>query len=316
MNSPTEPPESDASFAEASFSAHAKEYVAHVAGGQVSSHAQSWYRTDTVGADNALRVRNNLTPLLTAYPDSKWLTVGDGGLGADAHFLLQHGVDALATDISSELLVEAKRTGHIRDYACENAEKLTFADSSFDFVLCKEAYHHFPRPYLALYEMLRVAREGVVLIEPADAWSGDSSLAPLARTFFSGIRLILGRQTERHAYEVSGNYLYTISVREMQKVALGVNLPMIARRSVNAFYRPGVETAPAGWKLHHPLFVKSRLMLTLKNVLSALRLIPYSLLVIVIFKRLPSKEGIQLLSDGGFKVERLPSNPYLQTDRR
>lgn len=315
MISPIGPAGSTESFEELSYASHAKEYTGHFQDGKVSALAESWYRTDTVGAGIGLRLRNALAPLLFAYPKGKWLTVGDGGLGNDAHYLLQHGVEALATDISTELLAEAKRSGHIKEYRRENAENLSFPDGSFDFVLCKEAYHHFPRPYLALYEMLRVARSGVVLIEPNDAWIGGSVLGPLSRRLFSGLRRILGKQTSKHGYEESGNYQYTLSVREMEKVALGMNFPAIAHRHMNSFYRPGVEFAPAGWKRRHPLFLQSRVMIWMKNVLSALHLIPYGLVAIVVFKRTPTDVAARLLGSGGFTLERLPANPYLESDR-
>ena len=59
---------------------------------------------------------------------------------------------------------------NIKNYKIENAENLSFEDKTIDFILCKESYHHFPRPMVALYEMLRVARNGVLLIEPNDAY--------------------------------------------------------------------------------------------------------------------------------------------------
>ena len=103
----------------------------------------------------------------------------------------------------------------------ENAESLSFEDEAFNFVLCKEAYHHFPRPMIALYEMLRVARKAVVLIEPFDrfvvsplperAWNGAKRLAAAAK----------GRPVGRPArfqYESVGNFIYTISHRELEKV--------------------------------------------------------------------------------------------------
>ncbi|WP_158308790.1 methyltransferase domain-containing protein [Desulfocurvibacter africanus] len=61
-----------------------------------------------------------------------------------------------------------KPSDFIPEYSVENAEKLSFANGSYDYLLCKEAFHHFPRPMIALYEMLRVARKGIVLIEPND----------------------------------------------------------------------------------------------------------------------------------------------------
>ena len=66
-----------------------------------------------------------------------------------------------ATDIAEVLLKEAKEEGYIKAYSKENAESLSFADNEFDFVFCKESYHHFPRPMIALYEILRVVKRGL-----------------------------------------------------------------------------------------------------------------------------------------------------------
>jgi ubiquinone/menaquinone biosynthesis C-methylase UbiE len=303
------------SFEQISYAAHAREYASHVRDGELTEHARSWLRTDTIGAEIATRLRSYLLPLLSAYPGTKWLTIGDGALGSDAQFLVRHGAEALATDISTDLLVEAKRMGHIRDYAWENAEKLSCPDASFDFVLCKEAYHHFPRPYLALYESLRVARLGVALIEPLDPYVGSSVVAPLSRAVFRAIRRVMGTRTYKHTYEESGNYQYTLSLREMQKVALGMNFPAVAYRKVNTVYRWGMEYAPTGWRARHPLYLRLRAMLAAKEMLSAVGLIPYGLLVVVILKRLPTAAAIQHLRQAGFTVDLLPANPYLQSDR-
>jgi SAM-dependent methyltransferase len=47
-----------------------------------------------------------------------------------------------------------------------NAEQLPFASASFDLVFCKESLHHLARPVLGFYEMLRVCRRAVILVEP------------------------------------------------------------------------------------------------------------------------------------------------------
>jgi SAM-dependent methyltransferase len=54
-----------------------------------------------------------------------------------------------------------------KNFQKENAEQLSFEDESFDFVLCKEAYHHFPRPMIALYEMIRRRCRLIVLSDAA-----------------------------------------------------------------------------------------------------------------------------------------------------
>ena len=99
----------------------------------------------------------------------KWLTVGDGRFGSDAMKLIEYGAtNVLCTDLDDYLIKYSAKKKEINNYKKENAENLTFSDNEFDFVLCKESYHHFPRPMLALTEMFRVAKIGVILIEPRD----------------------------------------------------------------------------------------------------------------------------------------------------
>ncbi|MEZ5593447.1 MAG: class I SAM-dependent methyltransferase [Gammaproteobacteria bacterium] len=135
-----------------------------------AAQAKTWFVKDTVDAWRHLRMYQTIDPILEVDPQSKWLTVGDGRYGKDAKYIIEKGSDALATDISEYLLMEAKNIGYINKYKLENAELLSFQDSMFDYVLCKESYHHFPRPMVALYEMLRVTKKGVFLIEPNDAY--------------------------------------------------------------------------------------------------------------------------------------------------
>lgn len=312
MNTPPNAPNPRKSFEELSYASHSKEYSVHIQEGYIGAHAQSWLRTDTIAYWLHYRLRNSLAPLFHSFPGSKWLTVGDGGFGNDAHFLEEQGLDVLATDISIDLLAEAVRMGHIKKFAQANAEKLSFMDEEFDFVLCKEAYHHFPRPYIALYEMLRVAKQAVVLIEPLDRWAGGAK-ASLARVCFDAIRWVMGKNVEKHSYEPSGNYQYCITVREMEKVALGMNYPAIAHLPINSIYRHGVETASLTER--HPLASRAKRALWFKNLLSRAGLIPYGLLVVIIFKRKPSAAVFEYLSSHGFSVELLPANPYLSAAR-
>jgi ubiquinone/menaquinone biosynthesis C-methylase UbiE len=107
-----------------------------------------------------------------------WLTIGDGRLGLDSIRIRSLGFnEVLATDISPHLLDIAKSKGLIKDFKIENAEKLSFEDESFDYVFCKESLHHFPQPYKALYESLRCARKGLILIEPNDVQQTDNTFS-------------------------------------------------------------------------------------------------------------------------------------------
>jgi SAM-dependent methyltransferase len=175
-------------------------------------------------------------------PNTSWVTIGDGRFGLDSIRLRDLGfASVLPTDIGDGLLRRAKEAGYITEYAVENAEAMSFADESFDFVFCKESYHHCPRAALALYEMLRVARHAVILIEPRDYVidHGPSRVTGpigLLRGFLRWITDRLGLAPKPIAvedryltgdaphFEESGNYMYTLSSRELEKVALGIVL--------------------------------------------------------------------------------------------
>ena len=131
--------------------------------------AETWLRSDTLDYWRHERMRRPLRSIVDSDVDASWLTVGDGRYGTDAHFLLSVGAKHVhCTDISDTLLKIGSEKGFIETFSAENAEDLSFSDQSFDYVYCKESLHHCPRPYIALYEMFRVARKAVVITEPRE----------------------------------------------------------------------------------------------------------------------------------------------------
>ena len=64
-------------------------------------------REETVNGWRRNRFFQKLDPLLAHCPGSSWLTVGDGRFGTDAHYLLAHGVEAHATDVTDAVLQES-----------------------------------------------------------------------------------------------------------------------------------------------------------------------------------------------------------------
>lgn len=263
--------------------------------------------TDSVNAFRHQRMYDTLNVLINYYKKSNWLVVGDGNYGAGAHHIIQNGANALATDISVDFLKKAKEIGHITDYKKANAEQLPFDDNEFDFSFCKESYHHFPRPMIALYEMLRVAKKGIVLIEPNDAFTGKN----LLRTFLRFIKRVLGKKIQRHSYEEVGNYVYTISRREIEKVALGLNYKVIAFKGINDHYIVGAQKA----KMSENSKIKSDVLKTIRqqDLFCKFRLTDYALLTAVILKQIPSRELLENLENDGFEINILPNNPYVET---
>lgn len=259
-----------------------------------------WMKHDTVDYWRHNRMYKFLGPLLIDYPKHRWLTIGDGRYGHEAHYIEDLGGVCLATDLSTSRLKIAKSAHYIKQYKKENAEKLSFKENSFDFVLCKESYHHLPRPTLALYEMLRVAKKAVVLIEPNDVIRRQFNWKQLF-----GIEVI---DNYVNKFETSGNYVYGITRREIEKVALGLGLPEISFAGFDDIYIQGVEeepSAPTG-----PLLRIIKIKLWLLNILYLLGLRDRSLLSVIIWKTSPSSSIQKYLSDQGYTTVKLPRNPF------
>ncbi len=223
----------------------------------MANFRQSWLETNTIDFWRHDRMYATVAPIAQFYNKKKWLTVGDGRYGLDALRLNQkYNVNVFPTDISEEMLKESKKMGMIEAYGIENTEALSFNDDAFDIVFCKEAFHHFPRPMIGLYEMIRVATEAVILIEPNDV---PSIPAVDKRKYVKSacnliIGKLLGRNTKPYlpqnndqyynvpgSYEPSGNYIYSLSNRELNKVVHALNLGGMAFYPFNDVYQEGVE---------------------------------------------------------------------------
>lgn len=242
-----------------------------------------------------------------------WLTIGDF-TGVEAMYLTEQGQKAMASDISDVYIKEAHRLKLIDAYDRINVEQIEYGEDAFDYVLCKESFHHFPRAYLGLYEMIRVAKKGVVLIEPTDAFCKMSSLVFLKNfcDLFNP-NLINKLWKNRYSWEVVGNYVFKLSEREVEKAAMGMGLPCIAFKGVNIRLKP----IPESWGDPKKIPIDKRLERKLdryiarRDLLCKLGIIPHNNLCAIIFKEKPSAELLEDLRRDHFQVIELPPNPYL-----
>jgi ubiquinone/menaquinone biosynthesis C-methylase UbiE len=247
------------------------------------------------------RMRNNLLPLIHYFPDAQWITIGDGSYGSDAYYLQNRGLSVLATSISDETISVAHNLGYIKKYKAVNAEDIAEENNSFDFVLCKEAYHHFPRPPVAFYEMLRVAKNAVVLIEPQE--SRVSFLGFIKKTIKKLIRKDISFN-----YESTGNFIFRINIKEIIKMMVALNLSYIAYKKFNDFYFPSFSTNSKKGLSIAKIITDSGIIF--QNILCRIGLLDYGLSVIIIFKTEPDVGLIKTLTKKGFKLKKLPKNPY------
>lgn len=220
---------------------------------------KSWFDETTVDFWLHNRMYRTIEPVATHFKEDSWISIGDGRYGLDSVRLKSlFGVNVLPTDISGTCLEEGKKMGLYEDYSVENAESLSFADNSFDVVICKESYHHFPRPMLALYEMIRVARKAVILIEPNDSLEVIIGKGDYLKSFFSRLASRFSNKKaqvyrpelkyRKHTHEGGGNFVYSLSNREVDKVVHGLDLPGSAYFLFNSTYIKGVEFEEADEK--------------------------------------------------------------------
>ena len=259
-------------------------------------------RPDSVDCWRHDRMLRSVLPLIEAFPQATWATIGDGRYGSDAFFLKRHGADVLATSLTDSNLRIAQERGYIDKFQAENAERLSFKDGSFDFILCKESYHHFPRPAIAFYEMVRVTRVGIVLIEPI-----DGSLRLLDRGKDVVKRVLRGDRTSQ--FETSGNFLYRVNVREIEKMMTAIAGAAVAIKRFNDFYHPRLALQNSAGTTFGLLATKAGI--ALQNALCRAQLMNYGLGVIVVFRFRPPDSVEHVLQANGFRVIHLPQNPYL-----
>jgi ubiquinone/menaquinone biosynthesis C-methylase UbiE len=223
---------------------------------------------------------------IDAVKPSSILTIGDN-LARDGGFLKKHWPDArvVATDLRTESIQQAAVEGFVDQVLDADVEALPFHDSSFDVVFAKEAFHHWPRPMLGFYEMLRVARKAVVLIEPNDVQ--HSVPKPYLQE---------GDYTDR--YEDVGNFVYQISAREVIKAAWSLYLPAVSIMGFNDPYDPAQDIK--AWRK-----IKQEL-----DSLGESGERQFNLLTIAVFKLLPDENCFN--KEKGTRLFYRPKNPFHQ----
>lgn len=305
-------------FLQNSYTQHAKHFSRDLVDEERIKISNTWFDESTADYWRHGRAYE-CAECLSRHSDATWLTVGDGRWGLDSIRIRKKGfTSVLPTDISEALLKVSKERGYIDAYAVENVERLTFEDQQFDYVFCKESFHHFPRPYLALYEMLRVAKRAVFLIEPNDTYAIRVKPTTFPSLLKSMVRFIRKQPLEvprpvynPSSWEESGNYAYAISRREVEKVAYGLNLPQLAFKGLNDHYVKGCEFEPADPE-RSAVFRELVGIIKGKDNLCNEGLADYNMLMIGFFICSLDSEDKETFVRRGWEIIDLPRNPHAQ----
>ena len=251
--------------------------------------------------------------------DDTWLTIGDY-VGHDSMRLKRAGIkNVVPSNLQTVSLQEALTEGHIDKFLEINAEDIKLPDGAFDYILCKEALHHMPRPYKAIYEMLRVCKKGLVFIEPQDPtidyWAPSPNITH-HRVLTEGEigkeisyvdkagTVLLSKYVdwyEDHAF----NYVYTLSKRETRKIALGMGLPSYATKCFHDFYLQEYNEQPATPDSEG--FQNTLEQIRMHNLVSKNLGIPHSYITGMLFKETPDQESVQKLRALEFEFTYTPT---------
>lgn len=275
--------------------------------------AETWLKKETLDNWRHERMLNGIKALINGK--NNWLTVGDGRYGTDANYILRQGDQAHASDISDKLLKIGNELGFINSFSEENAEKLSFKDESFDYVLIKEAFHHCPRPWMALYEAFRVCKKGVILIEPNDISAKRSIRKSIINSLKMILKIVLRKEIYKSGYnfETVGNFVYSTNQRELEKFLLGMHYRNFAFKRISDFYLDGGEFINLdSKKLTDRIKIKLvKSLIFIQEILSNLGFIENTILCSILFKEEPNEKTLNELKNSNWKFIKLPKNPYI-----
>jgi ubiquinone/menaquinone biosynthesis C-methylase UbiE len=275
---------------------------------EMKAASEQWLEDNTVDSWRHARMRSTVEPFISQSRGMhSWLTIGDGRYGTDAHWLASMGENVHASDVDDGLLREGAAAGFIKEFSVQNAEALSLPDASFDYVFCKEALHHLPRPWLGLYEMTRVARRAVVLIEPNDTYAFGGHHVSVKSHLKRAVLRLVGRTIDPdtsnwHHHETVGNYLYRLRLHRR----------WIAFRGMNDRYIKGVESCPMTGGTPQERRLRARIVADIAEADRRARCLEdYNILCVALFVAEPEPALVQRLCAQGWLVKHLPVNPYL-----
>ena len=98
------------------------------------------------------------------------------GTGLIAKNIVNAAAHIEATDVSAEMIAEAKRDNRSAKlhFSVQNMFCLPYAEESFDAVIVSNALHIVPQPEKALQEIKRVLKDDGTLIAPTFTHAGNS----------------------------------------------------------------------------------------------------------------------------------------------
>jgi ubiquinone/menaquinone biosynthesis C-methylase UbiE len=102
------------------------------------------------------------------------------GSGMISEYYAQAGAAVVGVDLALDAIerarIRSQRYSFCAEFKEADATNLPFLDNSFDIVSVHDGLHHLASPKQAVKEMVRVAKQAVIIIEPAKALITELSI--------------------------------------------------------------------------------------------------------------------------------------------
>ena len=277
-----------------------------------SKFMNNWHDLDVIDTRRHYKILDNIIPVIQAFgTDCKWLTIGDQ-IGREAIYLKRKNIkyvicSSLKHQFKNELLNytgmksedKFNNIDEVEDIDVENISKV-IPNNSVDFIMCKESFHHFPRPFLGLYKMLETCKKGVILLEPQEKMNFVESYGKMEN-----------EDKVTNPYESIGNFKYELNLREICKSAWALYFPHVIVKGFNdpikTLRTKDERSKKDKWdKYLHDL---NRLnLMGLKNERN------FNLISCIILKNKLHENERKILINGNYKIYDRPMNRHIQDE--
>ena len=148
-------------------------------------------------------------------PKGKIIEVGSGG-GRDAKELIAHGYDYTGTDVSKELLEEAKKNNPEATFLLQSVYELDFPDETFDGFWASAVLLHIPKDRIeeALNSIYRILKPGAIGFISLKKGEGErfvegDHVGIQYKRFFSFFELDeFSKMLKRNSFEILESYVF------------------------------------------------------------------------------------------------------------